>query len=58
MHTTINHQVITFFPSKAKADELAVSLISDDPDTDYRVVGASKGFFVAIFEDGTQVYTI
>jgi hypothetical protein len=55
---TINTQRITFYPTEAKANELASSLIADDPDTDYRVVAASKGFFVAIFEDGTQVHTL
>ncbi len=58
MHTTITRQIITFYPTKAKAEVLAASLFADDPETEYRVVEASKGFFVAIFEDGTQVYTI
>ncbi len=58
MHTTITRQIITFYPTKAQAEVLVASLLTDDTDTDYRVVEASKGFFVAIFEDGVQVYTL
>lgn len=55
---TITRQTFTFFPIKAAAEALASQLTADDPDTDYRVVEGSRGFFVAIFEDGTQVYTL
>jgi len=51
-------QTFTFFADYAKAAALAANLLSDDPETDYRVVEGTKGFFVAIFEDGVQVFTI
>ncbi len=58
MHTTITRQTFTFFPSIEKAQVLASKLLADDPETDYRVVEASKGFFVAVFEDGAQAYSL
>jgi hypothetical protein len=51
-------QTFTFFPVYAQAEALAATLLADDPETDYRVVEGSKGFFVAIFEDGVQVFSI
>lgn len=57
MQLTINRQVFTYH-TKANADALVASLLADDPETDYRVVEASRGFFVAIFEDGIQVHTL
>jgi hypothetical protein len=51
-------QTFTFFADYTKAAALAAILLADDPESDYRVVEGSKGFFVAIFEDGTQVFTI
>ena len=58
MHATINYKTMTFHPTEAKAQALASNLLADDPETDYRVVKAERGFFIAIFEDGEQVYTI
>jgi hypothetical protein len=55
---TIGHQTFTFFPSVAKAQVLASQLLADDPETDYRVVEGSRGFFVAVFEDGEQIYSL
>jgi len=55
---TITRQTFTFFPTHAAAAALAANLLADDPTTDYRVVEGSKGFFVAIFEDGTQAFTL
>jgi hypothetical protein len=48
----------TFFVDQAKAASLAATLKADDPETDYQVVEGSQGFFVAIFEDGVQVFSI
>jgi hypothetical protein len=56
--TTIARQTFTFFADRAKAEALAATLLADDSDTDYRVVEGARGFFVAIFEDGTQVYSL
>ena len=58
MHTTITRQTITTYPNLEAAAALADKLLADDPDTDYRVVPNHKGFFVAIFEDGQQVFTL
>ena len=58
MFATITNKTFTYFPTQEKAQVLASSLLADDPETDYRVVEASKGFFVAIFEDGEQVHTL
>jgi len=58
MHTLIGGPTHTFFNTKAKAEALAAKLTADDPDTDYRVVEAQSGFFVAIFEDGVQVHSL
>lgn len=55
---TIDHQIITIYAAEAKAAALAASLLADDPETDYRVVANETGFYVAIFEDGTQVFTL
>ena len=55
---TITRQTFTFFPTHAAAAALAANLLADDPTTDYRVVEGSKGFFVAIFEDDTQAFTL
>lgn len=56
--TSIARQTFTFYPTQAAAAALAATLNADDPETDYRVIEASKGFFVAIFEDGVQVFTL
>ena len=48
----------TFFASHAKAAELVSKLLVDDPEIDYRVVECSRGFFVAIFENGEQVFAL
>ncbi len=58
MHATITQPVFTFHKTQAAAQALASNLLADDPETDYRVVEASRGFFVAIFEDGVQVHTL
>lgn len=58
MHTTISRQSFTIYPTQAAAQALASKLIADDPETDYRVVPNKTGFFVAIFEDGTQAYSL
>jgi dethiobiotin synthetase len=55
---TIDRQTFTFFADQLKAAALAANLKADDPETDYRVVEGARGFFVAIFEDGTQVFTL
>jgi len=55
---TILSQTITTYPTKAAADALAANLLADDPDTDYQVVANNAGFYVAIFEDGKQVFTL
>lgn len=54
----INTQTITIFATEAKAAALAASLTEDDPDTNYTVVQNETGFYVAIFEDGIQVFTL
>jgi hypothetical protein len=45
-------QTFTFFLASTQAEALASTLLADDPETDYREVEGSNGFFVAIFEDG------
>ena len=55
---TINTQRLTTFPSEETASALASKLLADDPETDYRVIANNSGFFVAVFEDGTQVYSL
>ena len=49
---TIETSRITFYPTRDAAIDLAITLQADDPGTEYRVVHAARGFFVAIFEDG------
>ena len=53
-----NHQTITYFPTRKKAVALATNFLADDNETNYRVVEAFLGFYVAIFEDGVQVHTL
>jgi hypothetical protein len=55
---TIHTQRITFFPTQERAAALADALNADDPDTEYAVVYADGGYFVAVFEDGQQVFTL
>jgi len=55
---TILSQTITIYPAKAAAAALAADLLADDPDTDYQVVANEIGFYVAIFEDGAQIFTL
>jgi hypothetical protein len=55
---TIAMQIFTTFPTKEAAAALATQLTADDPDTDYQVMQNNFGFFVAIFEDGVQVFTL
>jgi hypothetical protein len=55
---TIDFQVVTTYPTEAAAAALAANLLADDADTDYRVVANENGFYVAIFEDGAQAFTL
>jgi len=56
--TTIARHTMTFLPTQAKAEALATKLRDDDPDTDYRVMQALQGYYVAVFEGGVQIHTI
>jgi len=58
MALTILSQTITTYPTEVAAAALAADLLADDPDTDYQVVANETGFYVAIFEDGAQVFTL
>jgi len=55
---TILSQTVTTYPTEVAAAALAADLLADDPDTDYQVVANENGFYVAIFEDGAQVFTL
>lgn len=59
---TINHQTFTYFKTQAEAAELAAKLqaeaIADGTPEEYRAVEAVRGWFVAIFEDDEQVFTL
>ena len=56
---TITRQTFTFFATKAQAEALAAVNQAADADSEYRVIENADGkFFVAIFEDGEQVFTL
>jgi len=57
--TTITRQTFTFFPTKAQAEALAAVNQAADVDCEYRVIENAAGkFFVAVFEEGEQVFTL
>lgn len=56
---TILTQTITIYPTESAAAALIAGFLAEDDDgTDYRVVANETGFYVAIFEDGAQVFTL
>lgn len=56
--TTIDRQIYTIYLDESQPAALVAGLKADDPETDYRVVENAKGWFVAIFEDGEQAYSL
>lgn len=58
MHATISYNRRTCYKTHEAAAALASKLAADDPDTDYRVAQNNYGFYVAIFEDGEQVFSL